>query len=120
MATINDSTLRDGEQSAGVAFTLEEKIAIAQALSDAGVPELEIGIPTMGEEEREVIRAITGLSLPATLMVWGRMHADDLRAAVGCGADVVNLSVPVSDLQIPEQDRQGPRLGARRDRPLRA
>jgi homocitrate synthase NifV len=100
LAIIHDTTLRDGEQTAGVAFSLDERIAIARGLDNAGVPELEVGIPAMGHQEQEEIRTLAGLGLAARLVIWCRMHNHDLEAAKSCKVNTVNLSIPLSDQQI--------------------
>lgn len=97
---INDTTLRDGEQAAGVAFTAAEKVEIARFLDGIGIQELEVGIPIAGGEEARAIAEIASLGLKSELLGWNRANIADIKASLACGLQRVHVSVPVSPRQI--------------------
>ena len=97
---IVDTTLRDGEQTAGVAFANHEKVTIAQTLSDMGIDQLEVGIPTMGGDEKATIKAICKRDLKASIMAWNRAVISDIEQSIDCGVDAVAISLSVSDIHI--------------------
>lgn len=100
MPIINDTTLRDGEQTPFVAFNTKEKLKIARLLYEAGADELEVGIPAMGKKEQDDLKEILALNLPIQIMSWNRATMGDLEASLKCGLKAVDLSIPVSDILI--------------------
>src|SRR3990172_9368590 len=106
---LDDTTLRDGEQTAGVVFTNEEKVQIARMLAEIGVHQIEAGIPAMGGDEKEVIKEIVNLELPASILAWNRAVISDLHASLDCGVQAVAISISASDIHIQtklQADRQ--------------
>jgi len=93
-----DTTLRDGEQSPGVVFSVQEKIRIAALLDRAGVPEIEIGIPAMGEAEIQTIRTICELGFNFKTLSWCRATKGDIRSASLAGTNGAHISFPVSTI----------------------
>lgn len=97
---IDDTTLRDGEQTAGVVFSLAEKKRIAKMLDEIGVGELECGIPAMGTDEQRSVRALVDLGLNARLITWNRALVSDIQASINTGVRAVDISLSVSDIHI--------------------
>jgi len=95
-----DTTLRDGEQTAGVVFSNREKLRIAKMLDNLGVHQIEAGIPVMGGDEKEVIKEIVSYNLGASIMAWNRANIEDVKHSVDCGVDAVAISISTSDIHI--------------------
>jgi homocitrate synthase NifV len=93
---LEDTTLRDGEQSPGVAFSKETKIKIHDALVAAGVRWIEAGIPVMGGEELDTLRTLLDRGSEATLVGWNRGVKEDVQQSLDLGFKAVHIGLPAS------------------------
>lgn len=97
---ILDTTLRDGEQTPGVALSDENKVTIAKALDDLGVDIIEAGSAIASEGEKSAIRKICSENLNAEILSFARIVKVDIDAAISCGVNGVFLVSPTSDIHI--------------------
>ncbi len=97
--TVFDTTLRDGEQTPGISFTREQKLGIAQQISDIGVHVIEAGFPASSGAEREIVKAIRELPLSANVCGLARSIQADVDVCLDCDVDMVHVFIPTSDIQ---------------------
>jgi isopropylmalate/homocitrate/citramalate synthase len=94
--TIHDVTLRDGEQQAGVEFTADEKVRIAEALAEAGVHRIEAGLPAVSPSDKQAIERMVAAGLPTEIYAFSRCMVPDVELALDCGVKGVVMEVPAS------------------------
>lgn len=93
---VHDVTLRDGEQQAGVVFTADDKLRIAEMLDAAGIHRIEAGLPAVSPADEDAVRRIVAAGFDAEIYVFSRCMVDDVKLAVDCGASGVVMEVPSS------------------------
>jgi methanogen homocitrate synthase len=97
---ICDVTLRDGEQTPGVVFSRDEKIAIAEKLDSIGIEVIEAGFPVVSKEEEATVREIAHQGFNARICCLARSVAKDIDVALRCDVDFVSIFIATSDLHL--------------------
>jgi isopropylmalate/homocitrate/citramalate synthase len=92
---IHDATLRDGEQTPGVVYSVADKIAIAQKLDEIGVDRIEAGMPAVSEQDFQAIKEISRLGLKAKIYTFARAMNADIDKALECGCHGVIIEIPI-------------------------
>lgn len=97
---IDDTTLRDGEQTAGVIFDEDEKLEIARQLAAVGVEQIEAGIPIISENEGKIIKKIVRENLGPSIMCWSPAMKDKIDLVLETGSDAVAISIATSEIHL--------------------
>ena len=105
MVEILDSTLREGEQTPGVTFYVEEKIAIANLLDEFGVDIIEAGHPMVSKDVFRGVREIANQGYNAEILAHCRAKREDIDMAVSCDVDWVGIFFCVSNPRLERQFR---------------
>ena len=111
-----DTTLRDGEQAAGVCFSERDKLEIALQLEAMGVDVIEAGFPAASRAEARNVAAVARQVRRASICALSRAVPGDVDAAAaaleGANRPRIHVFVNCSDVQLAQQ------LGKDRDEVL--
>lgn len=80
--TFYDTTMRDGEQTIGVNFSIDEKIEIAKELDNYGVAAIEAGFPAASQKDFEEVKRIAEVVTNAKVVGLARMVRNDINAVI--------------------------------------
>ena len=97
---ICDVTLRDGEQTPGVAFSKEQKMSIAQHLDYIGIDVIEAGFPVVSEAEKDIVKSVANMGLDAKICCLCRSTQKDVETAIDCDVDFVSIFLAMSNLHL--------------------
>lgn len=104
---LEDTTLRDGEQTPGVAFSIDEKLSIFRALIESGVRWIEPGIPAMGGDEVRALKMMLDEAPDdVTLIGWNRGVREDVQRSIDMGFPAVHIGLPTSNVHLKNSVRK--------------
>jgi isopropylmalate/homocitrate/citramalate synthase len=95
-----DTTLRDGEQTIGVAFSKEEKLRIAKCLDELGVDRIEAGMPVVSREDKEAVELILRAGLRAEIWGFCRAVKGDIDACIDVGIKYIICEIATSSYKM--------------------
>jgi 2-isopropylmalate synthase len=101
-----DSTLREGEQTPGVDFSLAEKLEIARLLDEFGIDFIEAGHPAVSPEVAEAVRAVASQGFSAEIVAHSRAMVSDIDLARKADVDWVGIFFSVADKRLEEHFRK--------------
>ncbi len=105
--SIFDTTLRDGEQSAGVSFDLADKLEIAERLAAMNVDVVEAGFPAASPAESQAVAAVAECVRDTRVCGLARAVPRDIdiagEALRGATAPRIHVFVNSSDMQLAHQ-----------------
>lgn len=93
----HDVSLRDGEQQAGLVFTKDQKIALAEKMSEMGMHRIEAGMPAVSAQDADAIKEIVKRNLKSDIFAFARCMKDDVKRAADCGVKGIVIEIPASE-----------------------
>lgn len=94
---LHDVSLRDGEQQAGLIFSKDQKIALAEKLAEVGVHRIEAGMPVVSKQDEEAIKEIVKRNLGPEIFAFARCMKEDVKRAADTGVNGVVVEIPSSE-----------------------